>query len=234
MEKKPKLPRIPRTALNDRMKQLPSPIQEHSQRTRKLAAFVLERIAAEEWFLETGYNPETLASAVFYHDIGKLNLAMDDMYLTGRTNAEKRARYYAHTEEGINVVQQELGTSLESYREKSFGGILERVITEHHKPYTETGTKNEFGEMEFTLPGRLTALVDCFDNLLFVGKGLGGDLDEVVSEISKELRGTALVRPPLTMTNVLKKNPNFISITDYKENKSGRGRAHRTLPLSIP
>lgn len=191
MEKKSKLPRIPRSVLNERMKELPLPIQEHSQRTRKLAAYILERIAAEEWFIETGYNPQSLASAVFYHDIGKLNLAMDDMYLSGRTNAEKRARYYAHTEEGINLVVQELGADLAAYSEKSLGGILGRVIKEHHKPFNETGSTDENFERSFTLPGNLTAVVDAFDNLLFVGQGAGGDLDKAAAEL-KERSGKDL------------------------------------------
>ena len=173
------------------MDRLPSPIREHSRRTRKLAAFILERIAAEEWFIETGYNPQSLAAAVFYHDIRKLELSMDDLYLTGRTNAEKRARYYSHAEKGIEIVESEIGASLSAYSEKSFGGILARVIREHHKPLNETGSTDEYFERSFTLPGRLAAAADVFDNLLFVGKGVDGDLDEAVQEM-KRRAGTDL------------------------------------------
>lgn len=46
------------------------------------------------------------------------------------------------------------------------------------------------------------------------------------SRLIKELKGTALVRPPLTMTNVLKKNPNFIkcvSLWGFINNYEGGG-----------
>ena len=185
MAKKTKLPRISRSVLNEKMNSLPAPVLEHCRRTKKLAAFILERIAAEEWFIETGYNAQSLASAVFYHDIGKLDLALDDLYLTGRTNAEKRARYFAHTEAGIRIVEQELEASLDAYSEKSFAGVLARVIREHHRPLNETGSTDENFERSFTLPGRLTAVADAFDNLLFVGRGGNGDLDQAVAELKQ-------------------------------------------------
>ncbi len=161
--------KIPRTKLNTVMKSLPAPVQEHCKRCKLLAAFLVERLKTVDWFLDARLNPATIIDAVFYHDIGKTRVGKDYLYAVHCTAKQKRRRYQAHALEGVDAVQEAAIALLSEYGPRSFERYLEYAITQHHERMDGTGFPRGLAAHEIAPVARITAVVDAFDNLLFVG-----------------------------------------------------------------
>jgi len=174
------LPNISKSKINASIKRLPKPIQAHMRRCKKLAAYILERVQAEDWFLNLNLKPEHLIGAVAVHDLGKCALPREMYYLEHCKGKKQIEQYYSHTEEGVALVQEICGASLSDYKENSYGGILYRVLSEHHNLDAEYSAKRSHG---ISFAANLCAVIDTFDNSLFVGTANEFDFSGAVEKV---------------------------------------------------
>lgn len=177
--------------LNQAMYRLPVPVREHSKRVKLFAAFLVERLRSEDDFIEGNLNGTRIAEAAYYHDIGKLAVPKDTIYLRHCKTVAKRSSYESHVEQGIELAQTESGVFFAECTARSFASYVYSAIAEHHErmdgggfPY---GKKGE----EISLVGRITAIADAFDNLLFVGSSGKIDFAAAVNEL-RSLSGDVL------------------------------------------
>jgi len=159
--------RLGKTKLNDLMKKLPIPVQEHSARCKKLADFLIERAQVEDWFIDSDLNPEVLRSVIYYHDIGKSRLSLDYIYSKFCSDDEQLAKYQMHADEGQNLIESEFVIVLDSYPDHSFEKELKNAVTQHHEKIDGTGFPRGLDIDTISLTGKITAVIDIFDNLLF-------------------------------------------------------------------
>ncbi len=181
-----RLPSIPRAKLNTAIKQLPKPVGSHLKRCRQLAEYVMERIEAEDWFVESKIKAEHIVNAIGYHDIGKCFLKKEEMFLEHCTTAASRNTYKSHIGEGIAFVERECEVRLEEYRPTSFGGILYQVLDGHHRYLDGSGFPEAVEEngTELSFAAKLCMVIDTFDNLLFVGHVGELDVNKAIEELN--------------------------------------------------
>jgi len=181
--------RISRTELNNILKDLPMPVQEHCRRCKQFASFLVDRVKTEDFFLDLKLNPTFIIDAVSYHDIGKTLIPKDALYLEHCNTAAKKKAYASHTELGITAVENALGVSFDEYTPKSFERFLYNAIKEHHESAVDGA--------DISFVARITAIVDRFDNLMFVGKIGEPDFDGALSAL-RELSKTDVLDKRLT------------------------------------
>ena len=175
--------RVSKKELNMLIMKLPSPIRDHSERSALLAAFLVERLKNKKWFLNLGIEPQDIVDAVYYHDIGKLRIERDYHHSFYCTAPHRRQRYEEHVSEGIEVVKDELLLYLPAYDRPSFEWCVSKAISEHHEELIGTGFPLAKDARQISIVGRITAVVDRFDNMLFVGSLGVFDFDSAVSEL---------------------------------------------------
>jgi len=125
--------RISRSKLNNELKKLPLPVQEHCKRCKLIAVFLLERIKGEEWFYEAKLNAEYIASAVFLHDIGKAAIPRDNLYAEHNVVKAKQTIYRSHIEKGVELVENICDLELADFDKRKFEAYVLQAITEHHE-----------------------------------------------------------------------------------------------------
>ncbi len=179
------LPSISKSQLNMAIKELPKSVQAHLKRCRLLADFVLKRIEDEDWFLEEKLNPEHIVSAIGYHDIGKLYLPREAVYIENleMADAENAKKYKSHVNYGVAFVERECGVHLDKYRPTSFAGVLYRVLSGHHLYLDGRGFPEGEGD-DLCFAAKLCMVVDTFDHLLFAGRTVdGADINKAIEEL---------------------------------------------------
>lgn len=182
---------VSKVQLNNLIKTLPVPVQEHLKRCRRLAEYVLERVSAEDWFIEGNYRAKDIEGAIAYHDIGKALLPKDALYFEHCTNNKTRDKYYSHVDEAIALIEREQQIIFSECKDGTYEKTLYYVIAEHHECVDGSGFPgNKTGNM-ISFIGKLTAVIDTFDNLLFVGNTGEVDFDGGLEKI-KALAGTKL------------------------------------------
>lgn len=186
-----RLKNISKAKLNNLMKSLPTPIQEHSKRCKKLAEFFIERVSTEDWFIEGKYKGVNIVTAIYYHDIGKKRIPKDNLYIEHCNTVAKKEKYKSHVEEGKRLVEEECEIQFEPYRENSLAKTLYYTIVDHHENYDGSGFPAGKKGEEISFIGRLTAVIETFDNLLFVGNANAINFEEAVQAL-KALAGTRL------------------------------------------
>ncbi len=180
-----KLPSISRSKLNNALKQLPKPVRSHLKRCRMLADYVMKQVEAEEWFIESKINPESIVSAIGYHDIGKSFIPKESMFAEHCTTSASKNLYRSHASEGIAFVERECDVDLSVYRPTSFGGILKQVLLYHHLYLDGSGFPNDIdAPAELSFAARLCMVIDTFDNLLFVGNTGEIDVNKAIEELN--------------------------------------------------
>ena len=185
--------KISRTALNNLMKKLPGPVQEHCKRTKLIASFILEKIKTENWFLDLNLNVTHMIDAVSYHDIGKLEIPKDTLYIEHCRTVEKKKHYKSHPERGIALLEQTFDVDFENYTKKNFERYLYCAIVQHHESVGGDGFPSALSDEEITFTGKLTAIADAFDHLVFVGKVGEPDMDAAMDAL-RERAGVTLDR----------------------------------------
>ena len=180
---------VSRKQLNEVMRQLPVPLREHSRRVKLLASFLTEKLRLDDAFLEGGYDEKKICDAVYYHDIGKAAIPRDDYYLKYCKTAAKRENYYSHVGEGLEIAQRDIEDFLIQYGPNDFETYLYEAIAEHHERLNGEGFPYGKSEEEISLTGRICAVVDVFDNELFVGNGGRVDFDEAVASFKANAEG---------------------------------------------
>ncbi len=189
-----KLPGIPRSQLNNAIKQLPKPVQAHLKRCRLLAEFVVKRIEDKDWFIESKLNPDNVVSAIGYHDIGKCCIPKEAMFMENLESEDKEKAdiYKSHVNCGIEFVERECEVHLDKYRQTSFAGVLYQVLAYHHC-YLDGGFPGaDIPPEEIPFAAKLCMVIDIFDHLLFGGKMPdGADINKAMEELYA-LAGTKL------------------------------------------
>ena len=169
--------------LNMLMMKLPSPIREHSERSAMLASFLVKRLKNREWFVKLGIEPQNIVDAVYYHDIGKIRIERDYHHSFYCTAPHRRTRYESHVSEGIEAVKEEFLFYLPAYDRPSLEWCVAKAITEHHEELTGRGFPEGKDARSISIIGRIAAIADRFDNILFVGAMGTFDFDSAVEEL---------------------------------------------------
>ena len=175
--------KLSKKELNMLIMKLPSPVREHSERSSLLASFIVERIKDKAWFLKLGIEPQNIIDAVYYHDIGKVSLERDYHYSFHCTVPHRRKIYESHVDAGIETVREELLYYLPAYSRPSFEWCLCKAITEHHEELNGKGFPKAKTCRNISLVGRIAAIADKLDNLLYIGLLETFDFDSAVSEL---------------------------------------------------
>ena len=175
--------KISKKELNMLIMKLPSPIRAHSERASLIAAYLVERLKTKSWFVSLDIDPQYIIEAVYYHDIGKCRVERDYHHAFHCTAPHRRERYESHVAEGIEAVKEEFFYYLPAFERPSFEWCLCRAITEHHEELTGTGFPEGKDTRGISIVGRIAAIADCFDNMLFVGAMGTFDFDSAVSEL---------------------------------------------------
>lgn len=183
--------KISKQKLNTVIKGLPAPVQKHCKRTKMLAAYIVEQIKTEEWFLDTEFKPNFVVDAVFYHDIGKCKIAEDCLYSDHCTSQEKRKTYESHVFQGVPLIVEECGAYIAESPIHSFEYCTYLAITEHHEHVDGNGFPYGKRGEDLSIVGKITALANELDHLLFVGRTDWCDFDGAMVELEK-LSGTVL------------------------------------------
>lgn len=175
--------KISKKELNMLIMKLPSPIRSHSERTSKIAEYLVERLMDKSWFTGLDLDPQYIIEAVYYHDIGKTRIERDYHHAFHCTAPHRRERYESHVNEGIEAIKDEFFYYLPAFERSSFEWCLCRAITEHHEELTGTGFPEGKDTRGISIVGRITAIADQFDNILFLGAMGTFDFDSAVSEL---------------------------------------------------
>lgn len=175
--------RVSKKELNMLIMKLPSPIREHSERSALLASFMVERLKDKKWFLNLGIDPQDIVDAVYYHDVGKISIERDYHHSFYCTAPHRRERYEGHVSAGIEVIKEELLLYLPAYDRPNFEWCLCKAISEHHEELTGTGFPCAKDSRGISIVGRIAAVADRFDNMLFVGAMGTFDFDSAIAEL---------------------------------------------------
>ncbi len=213
---------ISRSKLNNVVKSLPTPVKEHLKRCKKLANYYVQRVLTEDWFIDAGYKAENLVGAIFYHDVGKATIPKDCIHINECKQKVKKEKYYAHVSAGIAICEKEGGANFFDCKEKSYEKTIYNVISDHHERYDGNGFPNKKEGREISFEGRLTAVIETFDNLLFVGEKKEIDFEGAAATLremsGKELDGE-IVETLLVDENALK---DFIEFINEREKDNRR------------
>ncbi len=169
--------------MNTLIMKLPTPVREHSKRSALIASFLVENLKKHEWFGRLGIDPQHIIDAVRYHDVGKLSVVRDYHHSFYCVQPHKRKIYQSHVPLGVDVVRDELAIYLPASRRGEFEWCVWKAITEHHEQMNGEGFPRGKSSNTISMVGRITALCDAFDNLLFVGAVGKFDFDSAVSEL---------------------------------------------------
>ncbi len=188
--------RISRQKLNNKLKELPLPVQEHCKRCKLIANFLLERIKGEDWFFDQKLNADHISSAVFLHDIGKADLPIDNIYAEHNVVKAKQAIYRSHVEKGVELVEEMCDLKFADFDERKFETYVYQAITEHHESADGCGFPSKKKGKDLSVTGKITAIADTIDNLFFVGSTGTADIAALTEKLSqmagKELDGELL------------------------------------------
>ncbi len=209
---------ISKTKLNAAIKKLPKPVQAHLRRCRSLATYFMERVATEDWFLESKMTADNIISAIGYHDIGKCFIPKEAMYKEHCTTAAARKAYASHASEGLAFVERECNVTLSDYRATSFGGLLQSVLLYHHR-YADGSGFPDAPDMPTELPfvAKLCTVIDTFDNLLFVGNAGEPDINKAIEELLRLSESTLDRAVVETLCSQISTLRNFVKHISTKE-----------------
>lgn len=167
--------RLLKQQLNEELKRLPSPVQEHGKRCRMIAIYLVDQIRREDWFIEERHNPDAIVSAVYFHDLGKAEIPLDNLYAEHCRSGKKQAVYRTHVEKGVEILEAKTGIAAATFPKRSFGHCLYHAIIEHHECADGRGFPAGISGRKMSLTGKIAAIADTLDHLAFVG--LVGDVD---------------------------------------------------------
>ena len=171
--------------VNALFKELPIPIQDHGKRTKLFATYILERIKDQDWFIEGKYNPLHIQNAIQYHDLGKLGISKDCYYYKYCTNPDMKDVYKSHVDEGVNYLKKQLNVDFTKFGKMAFETYFYQAITEHHERIDGRGFPKQLTLETMSITGKICALVDRFDTLLFIDKETEYDFDKAVESLGK-------------------------------------------------
>lgn len=214
------LPNISRIKINEAIRRLPKPIQAHLRRCRKFATYLVERIKTEEWFLQLNVKPENLIGAIAVHDLGKCYLPKEAYYLSQCKSKKQIEEYYSHIDKGVRFVEESSGVVLSAYKEGSYGSVLYRVLSEHHE-FDNARSAEDTASISFA--ANFCAVIDLFDNCLFVGASGEPDLAEAVAKVKAGVECGFDSRIVAALTDDIASLESFVHYIYKLEDKSRRG-----------
>lgn len=168
--KKKRAAPIPKKKLNAIVRSFPVPVLEHARRCKQITSFIVEQIQGEKWFLEYDVQGNQLANAVYYHDLGKSALKLDDYFLDVHATSAQAERYMEHVSKGLEVLQKNAPVGLGEYTAESYDGMIRDAIADHHETFDGKGFPDRKKGNEISLAGRMSAVADELDRRLFIAK----------------------------------------------------------------
>ncbi len=209
--------RISKKQLNEVVRKLPTPLREHSRRTKLLANFLLERLQLDDRFLDGGYDAKKIADAVYFHDIGKSVIPRDNYYIKYCKTVAKRESYYSHVEEGLKIAQKDVEEFLVAFKAHDFETYLLQAIGEHHERLDGSGFPFGKKGKDISLTGRIAAIADAFDNAMFVGNSHRVSFDDAVEEFKSQVEGKLDGELAALLLSDLEALRGFVDFIDEKQ-----------------
>lgn len=177
--------KISKSKLNNKIKELPVPVQEHCTRCKLIANFLVERIKAEDWFCDANLNPEHILSAVYFHDIGKADLPIDNIYAEHNITTSKQTVYRSHVEVGISLIDSLCNIKLAEFDKPKLESYVYEAITEHHEAADGCGFPKRLTSKTMSVTGKITAIANTVDNLFFLNPVEAKDFEELTKHLAK-------------------------------------------------
>lgn len=169
--------------LKDAQKVFPVPVSEHCRRTVQIAGFLLEHLRTADWFLDKELDADLFAVAIYFHDLGKTRLTLDDYYADAKSAAEQNNRYRSHVDQGVSLLGEIAGAAPETFAADSLPGMIRDAIADHHERVDGKGFPQGKRGEEISLVGRVCAIADTVDRRLFFTDVPDKDPAEVVDRV---------------------------------------------------
>jgi len=137
----------------------------HIRRTRKYLAVMMEEMLHSGVYAEevAGWDRQLVALASALHDVGKLAIPGHILLKRSPLDAEEMAIIKRHAEYGGEIIERvEHDALIRSFMEHS-----KIMATTHHEKWDGSGYPLGLAGTEIPLQGRLMALADVYDALLF-------------------------------------------------------------------
>lgn len=208
--------RISRQKLNNKLKELPLPVQEHCKRCKLIANFLLEKIKGEDWFLDAKLNADYILSAVFLHDVGKSAIPKDNLYAEHNVVKAKQEIYRSHVKKGVELVENLCEINFSDFDDRKFESYVYKAITEHHECADGCGFPNKMISKNISVTGKITAIADTIDNLFFVGNTELGDVLALTEKLS-QMSGKEL--DPELLDIMISDREAFIGFIEYIDSR---------------
>lgn len=213
--------KLSKQKLNEKLKELPKPVQEHAKRCKMIAAFLLERVKTADWFLDAKLNADHMVAAVYYHDVGKVMIPKDHLYESHCQTKAKKTVYRSHVEEGVTLAEALCGISFEDFTKKNFETYVYEAITQHHEAVDGCGFPKRLAGDEISVTGKITAIADVVDNLYFVGVSEVEDAEALVARL-EAMAGEVL--DATLLGALLADKAAFLSFIEYMEDRNKNKR----------
>ena len=212
--------KVSKQQLNIALKKLPVPVQEHCKRCKTIAEYIVDKIRCTDWFIDSGLNATHIVAAVYYHDLGKTRLDRENLFAEYNETATKKKLYRSHIELGIEVLEQEGGAVLAECSPRSFEQYLCSAITEHHEQADGCGFPKGLSAEQTSLTGKIAAIADTMDNLLFMGRAESAPIEQTITTL-REMAGRELDAQLIDC--LLADTPQLVKFLTYMDaNNQGR------------
>ena len=137
----------------------------HIHRTRRYLAIIMEEMLRSGVYAKevASWDRQLVVLASALHDVGKLAIPDSILLKPGSLNAEELASVKKHPEYGGDIIERVEYEALD----RSFIEHARIMATTHHERWDGTGYPLGLAGAEIPLQGRLMALADVYDALLF-------------------------------------------------------------------
>lgn len=183
--------KLAKAELNRIMSKLPNTVIDHSNRVKLWASFLIERIKSTDDFINLKLKPKLIIDAVYYHDLGKSEIPNKYINAEACKTVEAKKVYQTHVIVGLGLIEKKFGVTADKVKQNSFEQYVLGAISEHHERLDGKGFPNSLKESALSVVGKITAIADTFDSLLYEKKGRLFDFDGVVATM-KERSGVTL------------------------------------------
>ncbi|MDR0238714.1 MAG: response regulator [Deltaproteobacteria bacterium] len=172
----------------------------HIHRTRRYLAIIMEEMLRSGVYAEevASWDRQLMVLASALHDVGKLAIPDSILLKPDPLNAEELAIIKKHPEYGGDIIERVEYDALD----RSFIEHARIMATTHHEKWDGTGYPLGLAGTEIPLQGRLMALADVYDALLFRRPYKPAMSHEEALEVIR--RGSGAAFDPALVTVVLK------------------------------